>query len=67
MAQTQLQIAESSHRIATMTMRDSAAMRTIAMLTMIFLPGTAIAVRPDWNCYFSSLFVCLFVCLCELS
>jgi hypothetical protein len=25
-------------------MRDSAAMRTIAILTMLFLPGTAVAV-----------------------
>ena len=38
-----MEIAESSRRIAEATMSDSASMKTIAILTMIFLPGTAIA------------------------
>lgn len=51
-----LEIAQTSRQIAEATMRDSAAMRTIAILTMIFLPGTAVAVsrsgtylRPDYR------------------
>lgn len=36
----QLQIAQSSKR-------DSTQMRSIALLTMIFLPGTYVAVRPN--------------------
>lgn len=38
-----MQIAESSRRIAEATMSDSASMKTIAILTMVFLPGTAVA------------------------
>ena len=38
-----VQIAESSRRIAEATMSDSASMKTIAILTMVFLPGTAVA------------------------
>lgn len=38
-----LEIAESSRRIAEATMSDSASMKTIAILTMVFLPGTAVA------------------------
>jgi hypothetical protein len=37
-------MARSARQIAQATMRDSAAMRTIAVLTMLFLPGTAVAV-----------------------
>jgi hypothetical protein len=37
-------MARSARQIAQATMRDSAAMRTIAILTMLFLPGTAVAV-----------------------
>lgn len=38
-----LEIAHATQRIAEATMNDSASMRTIAILTMIFLPGTAVA------------------------
>lgn len=38
-----VEIAESSRRIAEATMSDSASMKTIAILTMVFLPGTAVA------------------------
>ncbi|CZR62615.1 uncharacterized protein PAC_12512 [Phialocephala subalpina] len=38
-------IGEQSKRIAEFTQLDSSAMKTIAAVTMIFLPGTAIAVR----------------------
>ncbi len=38
-----MEIAESSRRIAEATMSDSASMKTIAILTMVFLPGTAVA------------------------
>jgi hypothetical protein len=37
-------MARSARQIAEATRRDSAAMRTIAVLTMLFLPGTAVAV-----------------------
>jgi hypothetical protein len=37
-------MARSARQIAETTMRDSAAMRTIAVMTMLFLPGTAVAV-----------------------
>lgn len=57
MQRTQLQsllIAQSTQRIAEATMNDSASMKTIAILTMIFLPGTAVAsffsmTMWDWN------------------
>ena len=45
MAHTSLEIAETSRRIAEASMKDSASMKTIAILTMVFLPGTAVAVR----------------------
>lgn len=38
-----LDIAESSRRMTEAAMQDSASMRTIAILTMVFLPGTAVA------------------------
>lgn len=38
-----LEIAESSQRIAEATLSDAASMKTIAVLTMLFLPGTAVA------------------------
>lgn len=38
-----LQIAQATQQIAQATMHDSASMKTIAILTMIFLPGTAVA------------------------
>ncbi|EMD00642.1 hypothetical protein BAUCODRAFT_43050, partial [Baudoinia panamericana UAMH 10762] len=34
---------ESSQRIAHATLSDAASMKTIAILTMLFLPGTAVA------------------------
>ena len=54
-----MEIAESSRRIAEATMSDSASMKTIAILTMIFLPGTAIAsffsmTMFNWNAGFGS-------------
>lgn len=39
-----LQIAESSRQVALATQEDSASMTTIAVMTMIFLPGTFVAV-----------------------
>nr|OQO23691.1 hypothetical protein B0A51_11835 [Rachicladosporium sp. CCFEE 5018] len=38
-----LEVAESSQRIAEATLSDAASMRVIAVLTMCFLPGTAVA------------------------
>jgi hypothetical protein len=38
-------ISEQSTKIAVASKRDSSAMKAIAVLTMLFLPGTAIAVR----------------------
>ncbi|KAK5118748.1 hypothetical protein LTR85_007954 [Meristemomyces frigidus] len=38
-----LDIAESSRRMTEAAMQDSASMKTIAILTMVFLPGTAVA------------------------
>jgi hypothetical protein len=37
-------IAEQSKQIALETRRDSEAMKTIAILTMLFLPGTFVSV-----------------------
>ena len=47
-------IAEASRKIAFETKRDSDAMKTIAALTMIYLPATFLAVinlplTLDWN------------------
>ena len=42
--QANLEIAASAREIAKATMSDSASMKTIAILTMVFLPGTAVAV-----------------------
>jgi hypothetical protein len=41
--QLNLDIAESSHRMTEAALRDNATMKTIAILTMIFLPSTAVA------------------------
>ena len=43
-ARTSRELAESSKMIAKATMKDSSAMKTIAVMTMIFLPATAVAV-----------------------
>lgn len=40
-----IEIAKSTAQVAEETRQDSAAMKTIAVLTLTFLPGTAIAVR----------------------
>jgi flagellar biosynthesis/type III secretory pathway M-ring protein FliF/YscJ len=40
-----LTIARSSKTIAVSSKRDSSAMKSLALLTMVFLPGTAVAVR----------------------
>ncbi|KAL8733814.1 MAG: hypothetical protein Q9181_003433 [Wetmoreana brouardii] len=46
---TNLTIAEASRRIAFETKRDSDAMKTIAALTMVFLPATFVAVSPSMS------------------
>ncbi|KAL8851620.1 MAG: hypothetical protein Q9221_003457 [Calogaya cf. arnoldii] len=43
-SRTNIAIADASRRIAFETRRDSDAMKTIAALTMVFLPGTFVAV-----------------------
>lgn len=43
-SRTNIAIAEASRRIAFETKRDSDAMKTIAALTMAFLPATFVAV-----------------------
>ncbi|KXL46743.1 hypothetical protein M433DRAFT_153462 [Acidomyces richmondensis BFW] len=42
-AQLNLEIAESSRQMTEAALQDNASMKTIAILTMIFLPGTAVA------------------------
>lgn len=42
--QTNITLAKDSRLIAVAAQRDSKAMRTIAVLTLLFLPGTYIAV-----------------------
>lgn len=44
MRRVNVDIGIASKRVAEATLRDAASMRTIAVMTMIFLPGTAIAV-----------------------
>jgi hypothetical protein len=44
-AKVQRDVAEISSQIARAARRDSAAMKGIAVLTMVFLPGTYVAVR----------------------
>ena len=39
-----LSVAEDSKKIAAAAKRDSSAMKTVSMLTLIFLPGTFVAV-----------------------
>ncbi|KAI4221703.1 MAG: hypothetical protein LQ349_007785 [Xanthoria aureola] len=46
-SRTNIAIADASRRIAFETRRDSDAMKTIAALTMVFLPGTFVAVRTQ--------------------
>lgn len=38
-------VSEASTKVAVASKRDSAAMKTIAVLTMLFLPATFVAVR----------------------
>lgn len=40
---TNLEIAEATRRMTELALRDNASMKTIAIMTMIFLPGTAVA------------------------
>lgn len=40
---------DNNYLIALENKKDSRAMKTISIVTMIFLPGTAIAVRPPAN------------------
>lgn len=42
-AQLNLQIAESSYNMAVASFQDAASMKSLAILTMVFLPGTAVA------------------------
>lgn len=51
MKRLNVEIAISSRRIAEATLRDAASMRTIAVMTMVFLPGTAIAVSRNRIAY----------------
>ena len=46
------ELAASSKEIAEASMRDASAMKSISVLTMVFLPATAVAVRsfPHANC-----------------
>lgn len=39
-----ISVAEDSKKIAAAAMRDSSAMKTVSMLTLIFLPPTYVAV-----------------------
>ena len=47
--QLNLSIATSSAKIAEESRRDSASMKTIAVLTLLFLPGTSVAVSSGAN------------------
>lgn len=48
-----ISVAEDSKKIAAAAKRDSLAMKTVSMLTLIFLPGTFVAViLPFSFCYF---------------
>ena len=47
-AELNLQVAQQSAIIATATKRDSSSMKSIAVLTTAFLPGTFIAVSADY-------------------
>ena len=54
-SRTNIAIADASRRIAFETRRDSDAMKTIAALTMIFLPGTFVAVSTHGIDFFGKL------------
>lgn len=41
------ELAASSKEIAEASMRDASAMKSISVLTMVFLPATAVAVRSS--------------------
>lgn len=45
-SQTMLQVARDSRAIAIRTAKDSAAMKIIAAVTILFLPATFVAVSP---------------------
>ena len=51
------ELARSSMEIAKATMRDSSAMKSIAVLTMVFLPATAVAVSISTLLYLNMLIV----------
>lgn len=46
-----LEMAAATAQVAEETRQDSAAMKTIAVLTLTFLPGTAVAVSADRHAY----------------
>ena len=48
-SKTNIELAASSASIAKETKRDGTAMKTIAILTMFFLPGTFLAVSSTWG------------------
>ena len=46
-----LELTQASHRIAAATLSDSRSMKTIAILTMVLLPGTAVASLFSMNLF----------------
>ena len=44
-AELNLQVAQQSYAIASATKRDSSSMKSIAVVTTVFLPGTFVAVN----------------------
>ena len=48
-----IELAKATAQVAEETRQDSAAMKTIAVLTLTFLPGTFIAVSPNVRCDYS--------------
>ena len=48
------EIATSSAKIAEESRRDSASMKTIAVLTLVFLPGTAVAVSSSLKIFLAA-------------
>lgn len=44
-------LAEASHSLAQAAKKDSSAMKSIAVLTMLFLPATAVAVSYHIHSY----------------
>jgi len=49
-----LEVAKDSRRVAQASKRDSSAMKTLAVLTMVFLPATFVSVSI--HCYYIVMF-----------